>query len=888
MFKRILSSSVLLLLMAMQVLAAELTGTVTDKEGLPVPFVTVYVEGTTLGTTTNAEGRYQLELKPGYHIIVFRYVGYGTEIRPVTIEADMKLDVEMKRVVFELGEAVADGSEDPAYRIMRMARGKREFYRQQVQDYSCKVYVKGTNFVKNLPKRVLGRSLDVPGLDATRSGIIYLSESVSEFHFKAPNVTKERVIASKVSGRSEGFTWNNATSLQFNFYDKSYNLEGLSDRNLVSPIAPSATLYYRFKYAGFYIEDSIIVNRIEVIPRATGVPLFKGFIFIQDGSWRIHGVDVFLTSESGIEFVDTVRMKADFIPLTKDLWLKGTLTFDFVFNVKLLKVKGWGTFTSVFSDYSVRKYIKDTDYLNGLQPKLEPDVTEEEKPEAKPKAKDKPKGKEPMNKRSLAKLKEQVENQDSVGGDVTKFDFEEWNKGPLVKVESEANEKDSAFWAEIRTIPLTALEAEDYHRKDSIEVVMKTDAYKDSVDRNSNKFKVQALLYGYTYRDSKRNWSLEVQSPLTAVQFNTVEGYLIDHKLTFNRNGGEDRKTGLIVSYTNRYGFASQQYYGKGSVFYRFNRKNRMRISGEGGHYVRQFQDDGISESINSLYTLLLEENYMKFYEESYGRVGWGMEVFNGVNLSASAYYGQRTTLYNAPRSAIDGQYLNTEGKQYTLNQPTNGQLAYGNSRYGDNRAFKLRIGAKFRPGQKYWEYPDRKINLGSKWPEFSVAYEWGVPTVGGSSSNYSFLQVQVEDDHKIGMAGKLEWAVDAGWFAFNRNVAFADFKHFYTAEVHITPSGLSRFKALPYYMASTDDAYVAAHVEHHFHGAILNKVPLIKKLKWQTVVGAHYLYEPNYGNYWEVTVGIENIFRIIRVDFAFPFRDLQYQQWAFRVQLGF
>jgi hypothetical protein len=314
MFKRILSSSVLLLLMAMQVLAAELTGTVTDKEGLPVPFVTVYVEGTTLGTTTNAEGRYQLELKPGYHIIVFRYVGYGTEIRPVTIEADMKLDVEMKRVVFELGEAVADGSEDPAYRIMRMARGKREFYRQQVQDYSCKVYVKGTNFVKNLPKRVLGRSLDVPGLDATRSGIIYLSESVSEFHFKAPNVTKERVIASKVSGRSEGFTWNNATSLQFNFYDKSYNLEGLSDRNLVSPIAPSATLYYRFKYAGFYIEDSIIVNRIEVIPRATGVPLFKGFIFIQDGSWRIHGVDVFLTSESGIEFVDTVRMKADFIP----------------------------------------------------------------------------------------------------------------------------------------------------------------------------------------------------------------------------------------------------------------------------------------------------------------------------------------------------------------------------------------------------------------------------------------------------------------------------------------------------------------------------------------------------------------------------------------------
>jgi hypothetical protein len=33
--------------------------------------------------------------------------------------------------------------------------------------------------------------------------------------------------------------------------------------------------------------------------------------------------------------------------------------------------------------------------------------------------------------------------------------------------------------------------------------------------------------------------------------------------------------------------------------------------------------------------------------------------------------------------------------------------------------------------------------------------------------------------------------------------------------------------------------------------------------------------------------VGIENIFRIIRVDFVFPFREAQYQQFAFRFQLG-
>lgn len=869
--------------------AFTLRGTVTEPDGAPVGFATVYVEGTTIGTTTNADGDYQLELKAGYHVIVFRYVGYGTEIRPVTIDADTRLDVIMKRVVFELGEAVADGSEDPAYRIMRMARDRREFYNNQVQEYSCKVYVKGTNFVKNLPKRVLGRDIDIGGLDSSRSGIIYLSESLSEFHFKAPDRTKERVIASKVSGQSQGFTWNNATSLNFNFYDRMFSLEGLSNRDLVSPLSPSATLYYRFRYAGFYVEDSIIVNRIELIPKTKGVPLFKGYLFIQENSWRIHSADVFLTSESGIEFVDTVRLRADFIPIAPDLWLRGTLTFDFSFNVKLFKVQGWGTFTSTFSDYSVRKYFRDREYLDLMRRKREQQALTD--PIIPSKTKDNRKSKiENLLSDTLVSPppsippSAQIEETGSIGGESTPFSFDSWERGPLVKVESEANEKDDAFWEQIRTIPLTFMEQQDYIRKDSIEQVVNSDAYKDSIDRKNNRFKIQDLLFGYTYRNSKKNWSLELQSPVMGVQFNTVEGYLIDHKTTFSRYG-EDRNSGLTINMWNRYGFASGTYYGKGNVFYRFNRKNRMRISAGGGHYIRQFQDDGIAEMWNSVYTVFFMDNYARFMSESFGRVGWGMEVLNGVNISANVYYGQRSTLSNATN--LDGQHITWENRQFAENIAVNELYGPGNSRMGDNRAMNLRIGVRFRPFQKYLEYPDRKINLGSKWPQVRLNYEWGIPGVLGSVSNYSFLQARLNHSHSLGMGGKLEWEIDAGWFVFNRNVAFADFKHFNTAEIHIIPTGLNRFMALPYYLASTDNIYAAAHIEHHFHGAILNKVPLIKKLKWQTVVGGHYLYEPSFGNYWELTVGIENIFRVIRVDVAFPFREQDFQQVAVRVQLG-
>ncbi|MFT4595101.1 MAG: hypothetical protein ACI9UR_000733 [Bacteroidia bacterium] len=854
--------SALLLVVSSIVWASSLDGEVTGEDGLAVPFVTVYIEGTTIGTTTNSEGNYHLDLADGYHTIVFRYVGFKTEIRPLTVSGQTRLDVLLNRVVYQLGEAQVDGNEDPAYRIMRLSRLRRKFYRKQVADYSCKVYVKGLNYVKNLPKRILGQSLDVGGLDETRSGIVYLSESVSEFHFKEPDKTKERVIASKVSGNSQGFTWNNATSLNFNFYDRTYNLEGLSDRGLVSPLSPSANLYYRYVYRGFYVEDSIIVNRIELIPKVTGVPLFKGHIFIQENTWRIHGVDIFMTKESGIDFVDTVKMKVDFIPITDDLWMKSNLSFDFSFNVKLFKVKGWGTFISVFSDYSVRKYTRDTTLLNRYTIIEEPTEDElEEEPEAR------------------------TEKLSSVASDITKFDFKSWDKGPVLKVESEANEKNEAFWNEIRTVPLTELERKDYQRKDSVEIVKSTVVYKDSIDSKNNKFAARSLIYGYAYQNSIKNFDLNFQSPLTAVQFNTVEGYLIDYQIEFSKRNKE-KGASLSVKWNNRFGFYSKRYYSKGRIQYRFNRVNRMSIYGEGGHYISQFNEGAINSTVNSLYSVLLKENYMKLYEHSYGKAGWRMEVFNGFILNTSVYFGQRKGLENA--SNIDGTSVDFENKYFSLNQPGNADLNFNAPEFASNMALKWRLGFSYRPGQKYMERPDRKVNLGSKWPIFAFSYTKGIGGFGSLDANYDFLKLRISDSHSLGMVGRLEWQVGAGGFASSKNVPFMDWAHFSTSKVHVAPSGLGRFMALPYYAASTNSYYIEAHAEQHFNGFIFNKIPLIKKLKMQMVGGVHYLYTPSYGHYWEATVGIENIFKLIRVDFVAPFRDSGVQTFTFRFQLGF
>ncbi len=104
--------SLIYLLVSFHAFAGSVDGQVTDEEGATVPFVTVYIEGTTIGTTTNSEGNFHLDLADGYHTIVFRYVGFKTQIKPVNVSGKTQLDIVLKRVVFQLGEAQVDGNED--------------------------------------------------------------------------------------------------------------------------------------------------------------------------------------------------------------------------------------------------------------------------------------------------------------------------------------------------------------------------------------------------------------------------------------------------------------------------------------------------------------------------------------------------------------------------------------------------------------------------------------------------------------------------------------------------------------------------------------------------------------------------------------------------------
>jgi len=68
----------LLALMSTAAWAQTVSGTVTDENNQPLPGATVIVQGTTTGTSTDFDGKYQINATQG-QTLVFSYVGYATQ-----------------------------------------------------------------------------------------------------------------------------------------------------------------------------------------------------------------------------------------------------------------------------------------------------------------------------------------------------------------------------------------------------------------------------------------------------------------------------------------------------------------------------------------------------------------------------------------------------------------------------------------------------------------------------------------------------------------------------------------------------------------------------------------------------------------------------------------
>jgi len=812
-----------------------LSGKIVDEKNTPVSFASIYIRNTTYGSTANEDGSYEFKLAAGTYTVVYRYVGYLEHIEKVNISGgDQERNIKLESEPFVLQAEAGTGNDgDPAVGIMKQVIDKREYYLNQVNEYSCAVFVKGVQRLVSAPKSLMNNTVArALQLDANGKGILYQSESISQYNFKSPDHIKEVMISSKTAGLNTAFSYNKASDLQINFYQNSFDIQGLSTRAFVSPFAENAMSFYDYKFLGRSVKSGRRIDKIQVIPKRKNEAVYQGNIYVVEGDWRIYSVDLYLTKkDANINLVDTLNISQQYIPITDSIWLPTSSLFNFSGDVFNFKFKGY--YLAVYNNYNLNPGFKKG-FFNG----------------------------------------------------------------EIMRVDTQANAKSNRYWDLNRPVPLTTLEEADYVKKDSVAKIHNTPHYLDSLNRAQNGFSpLSYAAFGYQYYDRENRQSFYMYPIFQTIFYNTVEGWGINSKVHYIK--GFDNGQSFSVTPNLRYGFGAKLFSANIAATFNYDPKTQSAFTVRMGSDVLDLNNAGTRSLIfNTMSSLLSENNYVKLYRTKFGLVAWQREVSNGFMFNTQLSYADRQQLYNTSFNHIK----DIKDRRYTANNPLANPPEVESLLFPTNQALTFKASLTYTFRQQYITRPDGKYIEPSRYPKIRLNYRKGISGVFGSDVNYDFTSLDVFDDRlKIGLAGYSAFRVTAGTFLNRKSMYFMDYNHFFGNQGTVFNPTIGNFHFLPFYTYSTNRSFLEAHYEHNFAGNLLSKIPYIRKLKLEEMVGVNYLAQagnvsyagisnssltqPTKGNYSEVYIGVQRF--IFRVDYGFAFDGSRKLVQGFRIFYG-
>ena len=347
--------------------SAQIVGNITNTQAEPLSYVNIYLQKSYSGTSSNDDGNYSLSLpdsrKQSEFKISFKALGYKTLTKIIAPSSfPYTLNVVLEEETTSLEEVVLNIKEDPAYRIIRKTIAQQKQNLDNLSEYTADFYSRGMLKMKNVPEKILGQKIgDFEGsLDSTRTGSIYLSETISKIAFQKPDKFIEKIIAGNEIGNDNGFRFNNAESVNYSFYENIIVFRIA----LLSPIANNALSYYNYKLDGVFYEGSKLINKIKVIPRRPNERVWQGYIYIVEDDWQLYGVDLYTTG-SGLQipFFDTLNVKQSFkYDEENNFWVKILQTIDFDFG--LLGMDGEGSALGVYSNYDFTPEFTKKSFTN--------------------------------------------------------------------------------------------------------------------------------------------------------------------------------------------------------------------------------------------------------------------------------------------------------------------------------------------------------------------------------------------------------------------------------------------------------------------------------------------------------------------------------------------
>ena len=380
----------------------------------------------------------------------------------------------------------------------------------------------------------------------------------------------------------------------------------------------------------------------------------------------------------------------------------------------------------------------------------------------------------------------------------------------------------------------------------------------------------------YAMIDSVKN--VPIFKTYIDVLYAITQGYWVDgmveigpyyKMLSFNKREGARFRFGARTSnkFSTKWMFHGYFAYGqldekfKYSLgFLKMNSKNPRRSYGfhfkydteQLGQSLNAFSEDNFFNSFttkSAINKLSMVREYHAFYQH---------EWFSG--LSNTLAFTQR-------------EVFPIEGESFSLHEGDT-DLEIPSIRTSEvSLQFRIALNEKFIMGEF-----ERK-SMGTNYPILEATYSYGIPNLVKSDYSYHRVQMRLNDWFNIGSLGWSKYVIEAGriW----GKLPYPLLKIQEGNETYMYDE-LS-YNLMNYY-EFVSDQFVSLNYIHHFDGLFLNHIPLMRKLKWREVafikgvMGTLSQENINYSTfptvthtlekpYWEAGLGVENIFKVLRVD---------------------
>jgi hypothetical protein len=891
---------ILILLFAITSLsnAQILKGRITTQSGDPIPYSTVYVQELKQGTTSNTKGDYEIRLPQGKYTIFYQSLGYEPIFFNITM-ADQPItkDVILPVQYYQIPEVrISASGEDPAYGIMRKAIALAPYYLNNISYYKASVYLKGNLVINNIP-RLIKKSMEreakkesgtSEGNKTLKEGDIYLMESYNEIVFTAPEKYVQKVISFNSTFPEQGNEISPMEYISASFYQPV-----IADM-AISPLSPNAFSHYNFKYLGASPQGNYSINKIQVIPKRKSQQLLEGTIYIIDDLWCLQSVD--LTNEN---LAGKIRVQQLYIPVQDEIWMPVSHKFEINIGIMGFKADAGYAVSVKYDEVRPNSALQKPKIISSeYTAQNRTAVTAADTTRTKTKKQiDKILEKEELSNRDMVKLSRLMEKEsessvnDSIGNNL------EIKDNTTHIIEKDAARKDSAYWAEIRPIPLSDVEIRSLRINDSIKVQSAhqeskadTTAFREKKGKSKFFNGVKYAGLGHTWSDTSGfSFTNGGLIDLKNLSFNTVDGVVYGFDFRFSKTW--KRNKSLSVFPDVRWAFSRKELMWRVNASYKFNGLKQREIFMRTGMTSKDIGNGGgINPFLNSVTTLLLEQNWLKLYGSDYLTLGYKSEIINGLYLELTSGYEFRKVLENT----TDFTIINTS-REYSDNIPDNSYLnpdanPVNALRDQDHASIAAKI--TYIPFQKYRIDKDRKIPAGSVWPTFSLTWEYGINDfrkTGEHVNKYNMIRAAAYKSHDIGGFSVFRWRVRTGGFLDNRELTFYDFFHFNPQPIPLHINDYEdAFMNPAYYSTSTPEAFGEVHVKYTTPYLLLKFLPGLSNTLMRENILMSYLGSRYHQNYTEIGYSLSEIFFLAEVGVYVGFEDLAYNSVGAKLILRF